>query len=251
MARCIGNVFATALLTCGLASLCAAQRIEYHLENVQPTSRFSGRQLAVIMKLNHVDAADLPRLHRIIVPDRWDVDELQYSPMPMAIEAFAHESKALLVDLEAQTFGAYEWGTLVRWGPVSSGDKRHQTPPGVYHLNWHALVHVSSENPTWVMPWYFNFANDLGLALHQYTLPGRPASHGCVRLLAEDAKWLFNWGEGWTLDAETRELLQTGTLVLLTGRYNFKAPPPWLKPKWWSTWISVDLAPLETVAAAR
>jgi hypothetical protein len=86
-----------------------------------------------------------------------------------------------------------------------------------YHLNWHAPVHISSENPNWVMPWYFNFANDRGLALHLYSLPGRPASHGCVRMLAMDAKWLYRWGDGWTLAAGTRQLIQPGTLILVTA----------------------------------
>lgn len=244
MAPRIGSVFSGAMLLCGLATWCAAQRIEYHLEPMQPASRFSVRQLALLAKLNHADRTHLARFRRIIVPDRWNADELQYSPMPPTIEAFENESKALLVDLRAQTFGAYERGTLVRWGPVSSGDKRHQTPAGVYHLNWHAPVHVSSENPTWVMPWYFNFASKLGLALHQYTLPGRPASHGCVRLLATDAKWLYRWGQGWSVDDETREVERRGTLVVVTGKYDFAAPQPWLKPAWWQERISVHLPDL-------
>src|SRR5437773_2769046 len=140
--------------------------------------------------------------------------------MPHVVPQLSRERKAIVVDLAAQVFGAYEWGRLVRWGPVSSGDRRHQTPAGTYHLNWHARVHVSTENPTWVLPWYFNFASRQGLALHEYALPGRPASHGCARMLAIDAKWLFDWGDGWTLAASTRELVQPGTLVLVFGKYD-------------------------------
>jgi hypothetical protein len=99
------------------------------------------------------------------------------------------------------------------------------------------------------MPWYFNFASGRGLALHQYTLPGRPASHGCVRLLATDAKWLYRWGDGWAVD--DGEMVHTGTLVLLTGKYNFAAPQPWLKPEWWAKGISVHLPPSEDVAARK
>jgi hypothetical protein len=80
------------------------------------------------------------------------------------------------------------------------------------------------------MPWYFNFSSGLGLALHQYTLPGRPASHGCVRLLAVDAKWLYGWGDGWTLD-EDRQVIRDGTLVVLVGKYNFTSSRPWLHPQ--------------------
>lgn len=249
MVRHSPSVLRAALL-CGVCLLGTAQVIGYHLE-IPHVLRYSTRQVALLSKLNHADGAHLARLARIVVPNRWDLDELEYSPMPSAIEPFSHEDKVLLVDLAGQTFGAYESGTLVRWGPVSSGDRRHQTPAGVYHLNWHAPLRVSSENPTWIMPWYFNFSSDLGLALHQYTLPGRPASHGCVRLLSVDAKWLYRWGEGWLTDPATGELIRPGTLVVLMGRYDFSAPQPWLKPRWWSEGVSVRFASLEDASAIK
>jgi hypothetical protein len=166
--------------------------------------------------------------------------------MPQAVPQLSQEKKAIVVDLAAQVFGAYESGRLVRWGPVSSGDRRHRTPPGTYHLNWHARVHVSTENPTWVMPWYFNFANGRGLALHQYALPGKPASHGCVRMLTVDAKWLYQWGDGWTLAAGTNEVNRPGTLVLLVGSYDFASPQPWLQPEWWARSVSLPVQQIAT-----
>ena len=198
-------------------------------------------------KLNHADAAHLARLPRIVVPDRFDPDELLYSPLPREVPALSEERKALVVDLATQVFGAYENGRLVRWGPVSTGDRRHQTPSGPYHLNWHQRVRVTSENPTWIMPWYFNFASDRGLGLHQYSLPGRPASHGCVRMLAVDAKWVFGWGEGWTVADAGGEVVELGTLVLVVGQYNHRAPQPWLEPGWWAQGASLSLP--ETAAA--
>jgi len=242
--------FAGVALLCGLTGLGTAQSIRYHLEPPSPMSRYSAGQLALLSKLNHADLKRLGGLPRIVVPNRWDLDELLYSPMPTVIEAFGREKKALLVDLAGQTFGAYEFGTLVRWGPVSSGDRRHQTPAGLYHLNWHAPLRVSSENSRWIMPWYFNFASGRGLALHQYTLPGRPASHGCVRLLSVDAKWLYHWGEGWLTNEETGEI-RPGTLVVLLGKYNFACSQPWLKPQWWSGGISVHLASVEDLSGMK
>ena len=47
-----------------------------------------------------------------------------------------------------------------------------------------AHEHVSGE---WQLNWYFNFHNFRGLAFHEFDLPGVPASHACVRLLARDA----------------------------------------------------------------
>jgi hypothetical protein len=231
---------------CGVFFAHAQGTITCHLEPAKPLSRFSSDQLELLGKLNHADSVHLARLTRIVVPDRWGADEILYSPMPHAVPQLSQEKKAIVVDLAAQVFGAYECGRLVRWGPVSSGDRQHKTPAGAYHLNWHARVHVSTENPAWVMPWYFNFSNKQGLALHQYALPGRPASHGCVRLLAIDAKWLFNWGEGWTLAAGAGELVRPGTPVLLFGKYDFGAPQPWLEPEWWAQGVSVPARQIAT-----
>jgi hypothetical protein len=230
------------VVVCGLSlSVLAAQTIRYRLVAARPLSRFTSKQLVLLMKLNHVDPTHLAQLSRILAPDRWDLDELLYSPLPQVIPQLSQEGKAIIVDLAGQAFGAYESGNLVRWGPVSSGRRSHQTPSGTYHLNWHARTHVSTEDPTWVMPWYFNFATDRGLALHQYALPGRPASHGCVRMLLDDAKWLFQWGDGWTLSESSGQVVQRGTLVLVLGRYDFKAPQPWLQPVWWSRGTSLPV----------
>ena len=229
------------VLFCFFTAVSIANEVIYRVEMARPLSRLSPGQLALLVKLNHVDAVNLGSLSKIVVPDRWDADELQYSPMPAQFDELADESKALVVDLQAQTFGAYEYGILVRWGPVSSGDAGHQTPAGVYHLNWHALVRTSSENPAWIMPWYFNFSSERGLALHQSALPGRPASHGCVRLLDVDARWLYSWGDSWTVDEDTKELVRPGTLVVLLDRYHFAARQPWLNPKWWRHVISLHL----------
>ena len=227
-----------AMALCGFGFAQSERPITWHVASPRPLSRFSRSQLTLLEKLNHADAAHLAGLPRIVVPDRFDPDELLYSPLPREVPELSEERKALVVDLATQVFGAYENGRLVRWGPVSTGDRRHQTPSGTYHLNWHQRVRVSSENPTWIMPWYFNFASGQGLGLHQYTLPGRPASHGCARMLGVDAQWLFQWGDGWTLD-DDRELVRPGTLVLIVGKYNFGAPQPWLRPEWWSQGVTL------------
>jgi hypothetical protein len=96
------------------------------------------------------------------------------------------------------------------------------------------------------MPWYFNFSSILGLGLHQYTLPGRPASHGCTRLLETDAQWLFSWGEGWKYDPDTHDVVEEGTLVLVLGEYKFGSPQPWMRPEWWKTGVTL---PPQQIAA--
>jgi hypothetical protein len=61
-------------------------------------------------------------------------------------------------------FAAYESGELVRWGPISSGASETTTPAGLYHLNWRATGPMSTVNPHWFLPWYFNDDNEGGRA---------------------------------------------------------------------------------------
>ena len=221
--------------------------LNYHLELTRPLSRFEPAQIALLEKLNRADTAHLGRLKYVIVPNQWDLDPLAYSPMPLAVSWLSDQRKALVIDIGAQVFGAYEFGELVHWGPVSSGASAHETPSGHYHLNWNARIRRSSENEDWIMPWYFNFASDRGFGVHQYGLPGRPASHGCVRMLQRDAKWIFQWGEGWTVDPDSRSVVGNGTPVLVIGSYDFKKGKPWLKPAWWSTGVSLPEQEIESL----
>jgi hypothetical protein len=220
--------FFSAVMCSGLSFAASpGNPVSYHLEPSRALSGYSSGQLALLSKLNRADRAHLGGLRAIIVPDRWDLPELLFSPLPQTMPELSGERKAIVVDLSSQVFGAYESGNLVHWGPVSTGDRRHQTPAGVYHLNWQSPLHVSSENPTWILRWYFNFESQRGMGVHQYSLPGVPASHGCIRTLAEDAKWLYRWGEAWKLGSGWDDVIQPGTLLLVQGSYNFKAPEPW------------------------
>jgi hypothetical protein len=88
----------------------------------------------------------------------------------------------------------------------------------------------SDVDPTSILRWHFSFSNTEGLAFHLYTLPGYPASHGCIRLVERDAQWLYAWGEGWTLDRSGEPLPGTGTPVHVVGTYDFDALPPWRSP---------------------
>jgi hypothetical protein len=97
----------------------------------------------------------------------------------------------------------------------------------------------STVNPDWYLPWYFNFDNRQGLAFHEYTLPGRPASHGCVRLLERDARWLYEWGEAAT-DCGPEGARREGTTVLILGHYDDQAPPPWQSEEWWQSKIPLS-----------
>jgi len=216
--------------------------IEYRVERLTDTnrdlpSRFGGPELALLEKLNRADAAHLRRLPQLVVPSSWR-SELEHSPFPASYAAAHGTPKLLLVHQPSQAFAAYEYGQQVHWGPISSGRQAKPTPPGVFHLNWRARSRVSTLSGEWRLNWYFNFHNTRGLAFHEFDLPGVPASHACIRLLARDAEWVFKWGESWMLDGRG-QIRTSGTPVIILGTYAFGLPSPWQAPDYWLTKIAL------------
>jgi hypothetical protein len=238
LCRAIGAASLAALIAISLAASAGTQgtvlyRIEPRADRTRALkARYSHVQLALLEKLNRADRAHLAVLPQLIVPVVWSTDELAYSPLPKRYEPGIEWPTYLVVYLPGQMFGAYEYGSLVRWGPVSSGARDSQTPSGVFALNWRSAGRASTIDSDWFMRWYFNFGNRDGLAFHAYALPGSPASHGCIRLLERDAQWLYEWGEPWTLDSTGTRVLQAGTPVFVVGRFDFDAAPPWRSPAW-------------------
>ncbi len=207
--------------------------VSYQLEQISGEAQyiqksFGARQIALLEKLNRADRDHLPDLGMILIPDRWDLPEIAYSPLPTFYKPVREYQQIFLVHLPTQVFGAYEKGLLVRWGPISSGQAEFLTASGFFHLNWKARSHQSTDDLDWQMPWYFNFQNERGLSFHTFALPGWPASHACIRLLERDAKWLYDWGEEWELDEKGWTVLDLGTAVLILGQYDFGSPPTWL-----------------------
>jgi lipoprotein-anchoring transpeptidase ErfK/SrfK len=194
--------------------------------------RFTPAQLEVIEMLNRRDPEHLiradPPIPGLIVPATWPEGGLAYSPFPASWPAADAYPKAIAVHQPAQAFAAYEYGQLVRWGPVSTGRKETPTPAGRFNLTWRARSRRSTDNHDWLLEWYFNFVNARGISFHLFDLPGYPASHACVRLLRRDAEWLYRWGEQWVLDDSGRTVMTAGTPVLIIGVYEYDAPPPWI-----------------------
>jgi hypothetical protein len=216
-----------------------AVRIAFRLEPVLPaalTEQYSALQLGILEKLNRRDVEHLARLKEMIVPEAWPADandELAFGLLPATWDWAVDRPKAIVVSQPDQVFGAYEFGKLVRWGPVSSGRKETSTPAGTYNLTWKAKSRTSTDNDQWLLKWYFNFINARGVSFHQFELPGYAASHACVRLLERDAMWLYAWGEQWRVAPNGRDVLQQGTPVVIFGEYGHDKPGPWTSLDWW------------------
>lgn len=182
----------------------------------------------VILALNRIDRSHLRYGDTLIVPDTLTAF-VSYSPFPFVIDQLKDIPKIIFVSRKIQAFAAYHKGLLVRWGPTSTGKKSKQTPAGLFYMNWKAKKTISTIDPDWILPFYFNFENFEGAAFHVFDMPGYPASHACVRLLEPDAKWIYRWGEQWLIgkDGQTKEA--SGTPVVVFDDYPFGKRKPWKK----------------------
>ncbi len=203
-----------------------AQPIESAKSLAQLKAELGEDSLTLVLKVNRLDLKHVRQGEALMIPDTTN-DPLAVAPFPLELESARSIPKLLLVSRRVQAFGAYESGKLARWGPTSTGKKATPTPAGLYHTNWKAKQTVSTVSDEWVLPWYFNLDNFEGISLHQYELPGYPASHSCVRLLEVDAAWIYNWADQWILSPDGHTRLAYGTPVVIFGDYSYGRPPPW------------------------
>lgn len=126
------------------------------------------------------------------------------SPFPRYIESDGE--KTIYVSQKQLAWGAYdEHGELLWWGPLSSGsghckgiDGKCTTPSGSFRIirkqdidciSTAFPIRSDGESGGAEMPYCMHFFQ--GFALHgSDTVPGYRASHGCVRIFIEDARWL-------------------------------------------------------------
>ncbi|MCX6740700.1 MAG: L,D-transpeptidase [Candidatus Parcubacteria bacterium] len=156
----------------------------------------------IVMNINRRNTP-LKKGDKISVPcDMSGKTFMDFSPYPLKIEPTG--SKFLIWDPSLLAYGAYDAeGNLIRWGAGVGGKdycpdvKRGcRTKTGEFRI-------ISKQGPSYrsgrypigcsgkkcaLMPYAMFFAS--GYAFHTGKVPGAHASHGCVRLFAEDAKWL-------------------------------------------------------------
>ena len=99
-------------------------------------------------------------------------------------------SERLVVSLSDQLAFLYRGHTLVAVSTISSGKEGNDTPIGVFSVLDKKPMHRSRKYDNAPMPWMQRI-DQYGIALHAGFNPGRPASHGCVRLPSAFAKKLY------------------------------------------------------------
>jgi len=108
----------------------------------------------------------------------------------------------IIINRTTQRLVVYRNGVPIAVSTVSTGRAGRRTPTGVFTILEKQVTHFSSLYDSAPMPFMERLTWD-GVALHGGTLPGYPASHGCIRLPHPFAKLLYG---------ETR----LGTVVVIT-----------------------------------
>lgn len=97
----------------------------------------------------------------------------------------------VVVSLDEQRAYVYRNGVGIGVSTISSGRKGHETPTGVFNILQKEKIHFSNLYDDAPMPYMERLTWD-GLAMHGGSLPGYPASHGCVRLPQAFAQKLYD-----------------------------------------------------------
>jgi hypothetical protein len=96
----------------------------------------------------------------------------------------------VVVGLNDQLAYLYRGDDLVAVAAISSGTDEKPTPKGIFRVLLKKPMHRSQKYDNAPMP-FMQMFDQYGTALHAGHNPGRPASHGCVRLPSEFAKRLY------------------------------------------------------------
>lgn len=205
--------------------------VSYTMENTKmwlKQNATDSSKIEIVTAINRTDKANLSKHDSIVIPSDFDGDVVYYLPFPLQVDYLKDVSKVLLFSYPTQTFGAYENGVLTYSGPTNMGRKKDKTPLGLFFTNWKAEQTTSTFDDEWELKWNFNIENKLGVGFHEYSLPGLPVSHSCLRLLEKDAKFLYEWADEWIL-ADEENVKVKGTPVIVFGNYAYDEPKPWIQ----------------------
>jgi lipoprotein-anchoring transpeptidase ErfK/SrfK len=110
----------------------------------------------------------------------------------------------IVISLPLQKAYVFDDGELVDTTPVSTGKRGYETPAGTFPILQKKVHHRSNKYSNAPMP-YMQRLTWGGVALHAGSLPGYPASHGCIRMPRSFAKKLYGLTDFNTIVTITRE----------------------------------------------
>lgn len=170
------------------------QDLKYDITDL--TGTFGDQTMHAVMAFQKVN--DLPRTGRA-GPQTMAALEGATDPAPLMPDGGADRVE---VDLVRQYLGLYQGGALVKLLSISSGSGKDFcvldpetnkttcdtaiTPPGAFRVRSRIVGWRESKLGLLYNPLYFNG----GIAIHGApSVPGQPASHGCVRIPMVSSEW--------------------------------------------------------------
>ena len=156
----------------------------------------------VLLVLAVPAAADPPSLGRGTVLA--EVERFHPGDFIWAPELASEGPVLVVINRHTQRLIAYRNGIPIGITTVSTGRRGFTTPTGTYRVLQRRVEHYSSLYNNAPMPFMQRLTWG-GVAIHGGTLPGYPASHGCIRLPHEFARLLYG-------------VTRLGTPVVITDR---------------------------------
>ena len=122
----------------------------------------------------------------------------------------------VVVSLPQQKAYVFKDGELLDTSPVSTGKRGHETPVGTFPILQKKVHHRSNRYNNAPMP-YMQRLTWSGIALHAGSVPGYPASHGCIRFPRSFAKKLYGLTNHGTTVTVTRKKPKSAKDALTLG----------------------------------
>jgi hypothetical protein len=149
-------------------------------------------KLALILLLA-LGTADAASARQVEVGDRSIFEatrQLKNGEFVWAPERSPGGPALFVVNLETQRAVLFRNGVPIGASTISSGKTGHETPTGVFTILQKRKEHYSKTYNNAPMP-NMQRLTWKGIALHAGSLPGYPASHGCIRLPMDFSSKLF------------------------------------------------------------
>lgn len=143
--------------------------------------------MLALAPIGTAQAADVPDTQAAIAEAEAALDPGEFVWQPERALAGKVE---MVVSIPLQRAFVYRGGTLIGVTTVSTGRPGHTTPTGTFNILQKRREHYSNLYNNAPMPFMQRLTWG-GIALHAGQIPGRPASHGCVRLPLEFSRLLF------------------------------------------------------------
>ena len=96
----------------------------------------------------------------------------------------------VVISIGDQMAYLYRGDSLIAAATISTGAEGRATPTGIFPILEKKRIHYSRKYDNAPMP-FMQRIDQYGIALHAGFNPGRPASHGCIRLPAKFAARLY------------------------------------------------------------